>query len=85
MRQGETARFSFAVENAAGPQVVHVELVRPDGKSPWRFRRNIRTDTGDGVYAFETAFNEMPGNWKAVFVHVNTGTRTERPFTVKAE
>ena len=33
-------------------------------------------------YVFETAFNETPGEWRAVVTHVNTGSSREARFTV---
>lgn len=82
VRAGETAHFAFAAENARGPQVFHVELTDPDGRVPWKFRKNVRTTTGGGDYVFETAFNEKPGRWTAAFVHVNTGRRVTRTFEI---
>lgn len=83
VRPGETAQFRFAAENATGAQVYHVELVDPDGKSAWRFRKNVRT-TSEGGYAFETALNEKPGRWTLVVKHVNTGRLRRVGFRVLA-
>ena len=83
VKAGEPIRISFAAANAVGPQVFNVRIVDPDGKAPWRFRKNVRSTDGRGEYVFETAFNDTPGEWRAVVTHVNTGSSREVRFTVR--
>ena len=88
VRAGETAHFAFAAGNASVMKIVQrasrvSEFADPDGRTPWRFFRNVRTLEGGGSYALETAFNEKPGRWTATVVHVNTGARRTMEFEIR--
>ena len=79
---GDRAVFSFACANVSGAQTYHAELVAPDGSRPVHFKRNFRSE-GTCEYAFETAFNEMPGEWKFEVRHVNSGQAAVCTFIIR--
>jgi hypothetical protein len=83
VKAGSAVRIAFGAANTVGPQTFNVKIVDPAGKAPWRFRKNIRSLDGKGEITFETAFNDMRGEWRAVVTHVNTGSSREVRFTVE--
>jgi len=82
VRVGDRVDVNFSVTGATGPQVFHVEVRDPTGRSAWRFRKNIRVDGGCGSFSYVTAFNDRTGRWKIEVTHVNTGRTRSHCFDV---
>ena len=81
LKRGTMLKTGFravAEKGSAGPQVFHVEFLRPDGTADKVYSKNIATEDGSGEYALQTAYNDVPGKWILRVTNVNTGLTGEK-------
>jgi len=64
---------------AGGPvterHVVHVDVIRPDGRSVPRLGRNVDMRDGEGRFEIPLALNEISGTWTLAACDVATGVK----------
>ena len=63
--------------------VVHVETIRPDGKTVRYLAQNLETRQGKADFSVPFALNEPKGDWRLVFTDVATQVREEVRIQVK--
>ncbi len=86
VKPGSGMKIGFravAEKGAPGAQTFHISLIRPDGKSPAMYRRNVFSDTGKGEISMQTACNDPAGKWTLRVVNVNSGVTAEKAFVLR--
>lgn len=85
VRAGDCVAVDFSADGATGPQVFHIEVRDPSGKSAWRFRQNMRIEGNRGSFSYASALNDMSGLWKIEVTHVNTGRKRVHEFEMSLQ
>ena len=63
--------------------VVHVEVIRPDGRIVRRLGCNVDLKNGQGSFAIPLVLNELHGAWTLAARDVASGVKTAVQVTVK--
>ena len=83
---GGTIRGRVAI-HAEAPvterHVVHVEVIRPDGRVVRRLGRNVDLANGQGVFEIPLVLNELRGNWTLAAHDVATGVKAVAQVTAE--
>jgi hypothetical protein len=63
--------------------VVHLDVIRPDGRTVRRLACNVDLKDGQGSFAIPLVLNELPGAWTLAARDVASGVKAAVPVTVK--
>lgn len=69
----------------AGRHVMRMELIRPDGSSPWYFAENVTADAGKVQWQIRMAVNDPVGQWIVRVRDILSGMLTEKTFQLTKE
>ena len=86
VKPGEQVRGTVTVQTGdAEPvrHVVHIEAVRPDGKTVRYLAQNLETTQGVAGFSLFLALNEPPGEWRLQFTDVATQMKREIALQVR--
>ena len=82
VKAGEDLNAVISLAGAVGKGVFNVQVISPDGTSPFHMKRNIDSEAGKACFSFRMAANDKVGKWKLRVTDAITGVETERSFNV---
>jgi hypothetical protein len=83
LTRGETVTLDFKIvgEGSAGLRlVVRVNVYDPEGANTLYYSDNCEVINGSGTHRFNTALNDLTGQWKIQLTEVISGTEKEISF-----
>ncbi len=84
IKQGGMFRLKATLGNGKNYQSVsHIKLIPPDGLETRLFSWNKDIKNGQLSFAWQSAFNEQPGQWQCIIKDVATGISKTIPFLVQ--
>ena len=82
VKAGEDLIADISLAGAVGKGVFNVQVISPDGSTPFHMKRNIDFVNGKADFVFRMAANDKVGKWKIRVTDTLTGIASERHFDV---
>ena len=84
--QGQNVEGVVQIDTGGLPpvrHVLHLSVIRPDGKQVHYMAQNLETYNGAGEFSIPTALNEVPGKYLFELSDVATGIRIKKSFIIQ--
>ncbi len=75
--------LQIVISGGLGASVFRLELIDPNGRSLRQYSKNYHFATGDGAVSWQSAYNDLPGEWQIEATHINTKRTIRQAVTFK--